>query len=102
MGNVGVATDPQHQLCLCGIPVVAQHDCESFRDFLNPDLPDTYDEWLKLHSKEGYNLASQGRETKEVKIYPNEFFGFCLTRGDQRNLKMLENFAIEKGSGHIK
>ena len=78
------------------LPIISPNDHNAFWRIINPDFPDTYDEWLKLHTKERAGFMRVGESVIDVQVYPNEFVRFCEARGCACTLKSLEDFAIEK------
>jgi hypothetical protein len=81
------------------LPFISSRDYDAFRRILHSDLPNTYDEWFQLHTKERADRGRVGHPIREIKVNPNEFSRFLNARGMTANLKTLEDFTIEKASG---
>jgi hypothetical protein len=81
------------------LPFISPRDYDTFRRILNSDLPTTYDEWFKLHTKERADRGHAGHAIREIRVNANEFFRFLNARGMAANLKALEAFTAEKVSG---
>jgi hypothetical protein len=62
---------------------------------LKNHLPDIYDEWLKLHTKDVSEHRKAGQIVETVKINPDEFAEYLDTTKAAANLKSLENFTVE-------
>lgn len=63
------------------LPLIARQDYETFRRLNGSDLPDTYDEWFKLHSKEKLERGQVGYMVEERHVDPREFVRYCGARG---------------------
>ena len=79
------------------IPKIAREDYQSFRQILDPHLPDTYDEWLDLVSQVTGDNIGRGRISETIEVNPDEFSNYCLTTRSSPNLHVLKNFAHQKG-----
>jgi len=82
------------------VALIASEDYESFRRILHAHLPNTYDEWFQLHSKELANHERFLRPFREIQIYPDEFIDYLRPFGREANLVSMRNFAIEKSARH--
>jgi len=60
----------------------------------DPDLPDTYDEWLKLASEQINNLKANGIVVKKVTIDPEEFAVYCRASGINPNTHTRAAFTV--------
>jgi hypothetical protein len=78
------------------LPIFSPKDHNAFWRLINPDFPDTYDKWLKLHLKERAEFERLGETVIDVQVYPSEFVRFCEVRECACTLKSLEDFAVEK------
>jgi hypothetical protein len=81
-------------------PIIAKDDYPTFRQIIGDDIPATYDEWLKLQTKEIREFNQAGRNTKKVPVDPYEFSRFLTARGANANIVSLRNFTIEKDAGN--
>ena len=81
------------------LPFLGREDYETFRGLNGSDLPDTYDEWFKLHSKQKLDRSRVGYVVKEIQVDPNEFVRFCATRRIVPNGDSLLKFAFGKNAG---
>ena len=54
------------------LPYIAPHNYDSFRRLSGSDLPDSYDEWLQLHTKEKRERGQVGYDVQEVQVDPSE------------------------------
>lgn len=66
----------------------------------HPDLPDTYQEWLYLKTKQIADIEASGSLAQKVEIDANEFSGYCRRMGCDHDTVALHNFTYFKGSGH--
>jgi hypothetical protein len=55
------------------LPFISPRDYDTFRRILHSDLPNTYDEWFTLHTKERADRGRAGCPVREIKVNPNEF-----------------------------
>ena len=63
------------------------------------NFPDTYDEWLKLATKQTSEIAARGDIPDKVQINPSEFARYCRATGQTHNRDTLYAFAIAKKQG---
>ncbi len=73
-----------------------REDYEAFK-LLSPDdsdLPDTFDEWLKLASQEIKYLKANNIIVKEVTIDPEEFAAYCRASGVDPNSHTRAAFTV--------
>lgn len=82
------------------IPTIAPADYKSFRDILNNNVPDTYDEWLYVARKNSLDNEAAGNVSEPVKVDPGEFSRYLRTVGAEPTAQSLRNFAFQKGSGN--
>jgi hypothetical protein len=78
------------------LPLIASHDYEAFRRILDTDLPNTYNEWLQVHTDHRSDLERKGVIVGEIEVYPDEFARFVRDHGNVANITVLRNFVIEK------
>jgi hypothetical protein len=81
------------------LPFISPRDYDTFRRILHSDLPNTYDEWFTLHTKERADRGRAGGPVREIKVDPNEFSRFLNARGLTGNCNALTNFVLEKAVG---
>jgi hypothetical protein len=82
------------------VPFIAREQYETFRALKGTDLPDTYDVWLQLHTKQKVERGRIGYDVKEIRINPDEFTRFYTSRRIAPNLKTLADFSAEKFAGN--
>ena len=80
------------------LPFFNPDDYPAFRRMIGSDLPDTYDEWLQLHTKEKRELSNVGHSIRVIKIYPDDFARFLSARGQRANFSTLRAFTSEKAA----
>ena len=80
------------------LAVIDQNDYGSFRHILGGHLPDTYDEWFKLHSQEVADHLRLMHPFREIQVYPDEFADYLRPFGRVADVVSLRNFAIEKAT----
>ena len=80
------------------LPIIDAADYDAFRNLPTRDLPNTYDEWLKLFAKRKLEYARLGYRVVEVKVNSREFARYLTAAGQSGNLKTLADFALEKSS----
>ncbi len=81
-------------------PLIAPNDYATFRQLIGANMPDTYDKWRQLQTKELREFIQAGRQTREVPIDSNQFARFLSTRGANANLVSLRNCTIEIDAGY--
>jgi len=81
------------------LPFISPRDYDTFRRILHSDLPNTYDEWFTLHTKERADRGRAGGPVREIKVNPNEFSRFLSARGLTGNRNALTEFVLEKAGG---
>jgi hypothetical protein len=74
------------------LPRIAPRDYETFRDFIHPHAPNTYDEWADLMMQRRNEFARRGFDIVEVNVNPNEFTSYCASTGEARDLAALARF----------
>ena len=82
------------------MPIIRREDYGTFRGIIGADLPDTYDEWGKLHQQNATNLIKVGHEVRFTEVDPAEFVRFCSARQRATGLKALKDFAMERSGDH--
>ena len=82
------------------LPLLSPQHHETFRGLPGSDLPDTYDEWFKLHTKEKLERNQVGFDVVEIQVDPNEFVRYITPRGIAGDGLRLLHFADEKGRGN--
>jgi hypothetical protein len=82
------------------LPIISQNDYDAFRRIPTRDLPDTYNEWLKMLAERKLEHARLGYRIIEVKVNPHEFARYLTTAGQPGNLKTLADFTLEIASGN--
>jgi hypothetical protein len=79
-------------------PSILKEEFEAFRALLGPDVPNTYDEWLKLAEDDAKEHAGSGDvAVRAVTIHPDEFSAWIATHRDQSNVEALNAIALVKG-----
>ena len=83
------------------IPWITPQDYDAIKRALKTDvnLPDTYDEWLNLKTKQIAEIEARGLIADKVIIDPDEFARYCWRCGQKQNDAMLRAFAIVKKTG---
>ncbi len=74
------------------LPAIDAADYESFRALLKNEIPATYDGWLKDH-QDRIHYWSHERAIIEIKIRPDDFTSFCLSKAKPYGMKTLVDFA---------
>jgi len=82
------------------LPVIRSDDYDAFRAIPTLDLPDTYDEWLKLFAERKSEHAQRAFRIIEIKVNSHEFARYLAAKRTPGNLKTLSDFTIEKSLGH--
>jgi hypothetical protein len=81
------------------LPLISQRDYDAFSRLNDSDLPETYDEWLKVHT----NMKVQGHHAgyilEQRQVDPREFVRYCSPRGLAPNMNSLLIFVQEKAAG---
>lgn len=83
------------------LPVIIRQQYELFRKLPQSDLPNTYDEWLNLHTNIKRERGQMGFNIREVQIDPHQFAEYCRSRGIAADGLRLSHFAREKGLGNM-
>jgi hypothetical protein len=82
------------------LPIIEAADYDAFRDLPTHDLPNTYNEWLKLFAERKLEYGQRGFRIVEVKVNSREFARYLSATGQRGNLKTLADFTLEKSSGN--
>ena len=80
---------------------IEAQDYPAIRSLQGSDLPDTYDEWFKLHTKKKIERGRIGYIVELIPVYPKEFLRYCRGAGVAANGKSLEAFVLGRGTGQI-
>ena len=83
------------------LPLISPNNYVAFRRLLGSDIPNTYNEWLKLQTKEIRGFVRAGLVTKTIGVNSDEFSRFLRARGAKANIVSLRNFTIDKDAGNI-
>ncbi len=78
------------------LPFIQANDYGAFRRLMNGDIPDTYDEWLKLIAKRRREEAPRRDAIRDIQVDPDEFARYCDATGQRCNNAALTRFTIEK------
>jgi hypothetical protein len=81
------------------LPRVSRQNYQTLHGLPGSDLPDTYDEWFKLFTKQKLERGQAGFDVHEIEIDPHEFAQYCGERGIPPDGHRLLDFANEKGVG---
>jgi hypothetical protein len=81
------------------LPRISPQHYKAVRDLLDPDFPDTYDEWFQLFTKQKLEYGQVDYDVHEVEIDPHEFARYLRATGMPANGRLLLDFAEEKGTG---
>ena len=65
----------------------------------HPNYPATYDEWLKLATKQISRMEASGWAVNKVVIKAKEFIRFCDRKGVNRDAATLGLFVVAKAHG---
>ena len=80
-------------------PFIEAHYYDAFRRLLDPQLPDTYNEWLNLSLEKGKDSAFSDYKVRNIKVEPNEFVRYCRARKYEHTLDSLRKFAASIAGG---
>jgi hypothetical protein len=81
------------------LPAIFRRDYEAFSRLNGSDLPETYDEWLKVHAEMKARSGRAGFIVEERQVDPREFVRYCSPRGLAPNRNSLLIFVQEKAAG---
>lgn len=81
------------------LPSIFRQDYEAFSRLNGSDLPETYDEWLKVYTEMRGRGGRAGYIVEERQVDPREFVRFCGPRGLVPNRRSLLMFVQEKAAG---
>jgi hypothetical protein len=76
------------------LPVFPRRNYDLFHETV-AGLPNAYSKWLDAHRQEERRLTLLGETPVEVIVTPSDYAHFCNERHCPRNLKTLEDFAVE-------
>ena len=65
----------------------------------NFNLPQTYDEWFDIATREVANLQARGAVVDRVIVDSKEFARYCVAIGQEQNVATLGAFVIAKKTG---
>ena len=79
-------------------PWIKPNDFETFRQSAvdHLDLPETYDEWLKLATEEEAKFSAVGITLNKVVVHPDEFTAYCLATGLKQNFVSFGGYVAAK------
>ncbi len=80
-------------------PKILPQHYDALRHVLHPDMPDTYDEWLYLETKQSADWLNRGHTVTQIEIDPDEFTRYCNAVRARGSLQNLRRFAAEKSGG---
>jgi hypothetical protein len=86
-------SEPHH------LPLISHRDYDAFRRLNDSDLPNTYDEWLRVHATMKARGSLSGYIVEERQIDLREFVRYCHPRGLDPNVSSLLIFVREKVAG---
>jgi hypothetical protein len=81
------------------LPLISPRDYDAFSRLNDTDLPDTYEEWLRLHAEMKSQSSVNGYIVEAHQIEPREFVRYCSPRGMAPNRNSLLIFVGEKAAG---
>ena len=75
---------------------IKREDYDAFKSLCanDPDLPDTFDEWLQRATEHAAKTEARGDTIDKVIVDPQEFAKWCLAAGVDRNNVTLSGFAV--------
>jgi hypothetical protein len=75
---------------------IRREDYDAFKTLCpnDPDLPDTFDEWLQRATENVTKSAVRGDTVNKVIVDPREFAKWCAAAGVDRNNVTLGGFAV--------
>jgi hypothetical protein len=81
-------------------PWVTREDYHALREILDDkaDLPDTYDEWFNLASKQVADLEARDIVVEKVIVNPHDFARYCDRAELDRNHATLGAFAVTEAA----
>jgi hypothetical protein len=82
------------------LPIIAANDYDAFRRIPTLDLPNTYDEWLKLIAERRLERDRLGFQIVEIQMHSSEFIRYLAPHGQPANLKTLADLCREKRLGN--
>ena len=82
------------------LPFILPERYQAFLRLEDSDLPDTYDESLKLHTEQKLQRGRMGLDVREVQVDPDEFARYCGARGIAADGLHLLHFTEEKVAGN--
>jgi hypothetical protein len=77
-------------------PIYREAEFDAFRRAARPNLPNTYQEWLKLLADEVSEAERRGDTITQVEIHYDEFIAFCRTKGKEPDPGLLSDFTFQK------
>ncbi len=66
----------------------------------HPGIPDSYEEWQYLKTKQIADLEARGHTAEKVEVIPHEFAQYCDRMGYSFDIVALRNFVFWKGTKH--
>jgi hypothetical protein len=75
---------------------IERHNYEAIKSLCVDDanLPNTYDEWLKIATEQITKVETQGIPVYKMAINPQEFSAYCRASGINTNYTTLGAFAV--------
>ena len=81
------------------IPVIRRNDYDAFRHDVGSTLANTYDEWVKLLTKEVAEARQSGKTVVEAEVNYDEFTAYCRANGKKPDPMVLLEFAAHRPRG---
>jgi hypothetical protein len=81
------------------LPFISAQNYKAVCEVMSRDLPDSYDEWLKLSAKWEIEEISEGGTVRKIEIDPDEFARFLRATGRANDMNALLIFTESIGKG---
>jgi hypothetical protein len=79
-------------MAVFALPWIEPENYDAFQHLMGTRIPDTYDEWLYLHTQQSVHYVARGHKVKTHEVRRDDFAEFCRSHGyghDTRALQLL-------------
>lgn len=82
-------------MAIFALPWIEPENYEAFRRLMGTRIPDTYNEWLQLHTQQSTNYVARGHKVQTHEVRPDDFAEFCRSHGYGHDTLALQHFAAD-------
>jgi hypothetical protein len=79
-------------------PIIKPDDYNSFRDIINSDMPNAFNEWTNQQAQADLQHAKSGINVKGIEVDPDKFRDYLRAAGAKATRHELNNFAFHQAT----